>query len=777
MVNEQPTMQDAVMQALTGPQPGADAPVDNQKSDVKRDEVGIPADERKMAEWWQKEIRADKYYFKKVYERMREDMEYARLGADKKWVDGDNYTIPIINRFINQVVSSLYAKNPKVQAKRKPKLMYQNWDGTKEEAAAALQLVQSGADPTGQAAAVLQDVQTAQNYDKMITRTGKTLEILFGYFTGEDFPDYKKRMKAVVRRSKTVGVGYVEIDFHRAMEPDPDVVDRIGDMEKELQLIESRKADLLDNEYPEDDPRAIELRSMLETLEQEKMKIITEGLVFDFPRSTDIIPHRACTQLSGFIGCDYVTREYSMTPEEIQAMCKIDVSSSSSIYVDGGKNVTGDADTTGNDQETDRGESPDGDYDTKEKFNKKQPKGKCCVWRVLNKKTRQEFWLCDGYPGYLRKPAAPANQVHGFWTIYTLIFNEVEDEKEVFPPSDTNFLKWPQREYNSARQGMREHRMANRPKYFVKKGALEEADKANISTAPAHAVIEVAGIEGNMTIEQLIQPYKGVAIDPNMYAVGDIMKDIVYGVGDPGSNVQQTGDVSATEASIEQQGKSTTLSSNVDDLDEFLSEIARGSSQILLQQMNKDSVMEIVGPGAVWPELNADQISKELFLEVKQGSAGRPNQAAELANLERAMPMLIQIGSIAPPVLAKKYCDLLDLDEEEFIVEGMPSILALNAMAQQHAQAVGQIATNTATSAVNAQHAPPNGAPPSPLPNTPMGGPAGAPQVPHHNPMVNPAMQGPAGANHAAAGPMHQPGPQAAFPAPTTHVQPHPTIA
>lgn len=741
------------------------------KSGVIRGEsdVIVPDAIRKPVKKWQKEIRADKYYFEKVYKRMRENMEYARLGADKKWVDGDNYVVPIINRFINQAVAALYAKNPKAQAKRKPKLLYANWDGTKEEAAAALQLVQTGGDPTGQAQLVLQDVQASEQYTKMMTKMGRTLEILFEYFTGEDFPDFKKRMKANVRRAKTTGVGYVETSFHRAMEPDPDVIERIGDMQQEIALIKSRQADLKDGEYEKDDTRALELESMLKTLEEEKMKIVLEGLTFDFPRSTDIIPHRACTQLNGFIGCDYVTREYAMEIEEIQSLFSVDVSKSYKIYVaDDRKSGTVEADTTGNSQEGDRGDNADSD--SMIKYDKKDPKGKACVWRVMNKKTRQEFWLCDGYPGYLREPKAPDNQVHGFWTIFTLIFNEVEDEVEVFPPSDVHYLKHPQREYNNARQGVREHRKANRPKYFVKKGAIEEADKAAIESAPAHAVIEVSGIEGNMTIEQLIMPYKGVAIDPNMYATGEIMKDVLYGVGAQSADLGQTGDATATESSIAEQGRASTLASNVDDLDEHLTEIARISSQILLQQMNKQSVIEIVGPGAVWPEMDNEMVAKELFLEIRAGSAGRPNQAAELAALERAMPMLIQIGSIAPPVLAKKYCDLLNLDEEEFIIEGMPSILALNAMAQQHAQAVGQIATNTASSAIDAQHAPPQGGPPSVIPGASAGG-ASSPQVPHHNPMANPAGQGSAGHMNAPVGQARPPGPQGAFPSPTTHLQ------
>lgn len=735
MVNA--STQDAVAQSLKAPRKSR-AP----KNEVKRGDTtaSIPEPRRRLVENWHKEIRADKYYFSGVFKRMREDQEYARLGADKKWVDGDNYTVPIINRFINQAVAALYAKSPRAQAKRKPKLLYKNWDGTQATAAAALQMQQTGADATGQAALVLQDVAQAKTYDQMMQRMGRTLEILFEYFTGEDFPDFKKRMKATVRRVKTTGVGYVEVSFHRAMEPDPDVIQRIGDMQQEIKLIQSRQADLKDGEYDKEDPRAAELESMLKTLETETMTIILEGLTFDFPRSTDIIPHRACTQLAGFIGADYITREYMKTVEEIQELFKVDVGQSYKVYVSANGGRDGDADAGGSQREGDRSDATDDSTDSSRSRADKQnlPSGKACVWRVMNKKTRQELWLCDGYPDFLREPAAPESQVQGFWWVFPLIFNDVEDEKEIYPPSDVHYMKHPQREYNNARQGVREHRRANRPKYFVKRGALEDEDKANIETAPAHSVIEVSGIEGNMTIEQLIQPYKGINIDPNMYETSSIMKDVLYGVGVQSADLGQTGDATATESSIAEQSRMSTLSSNVDDLDEFLSEIARCSSQILLQQMNEESVIEIVGAGAVWPQLNVEQIIKELFLEIKAGSAGRPNQAAELASLERAMQFLIQLGGINPAVLAKRYCDLLNLDEEEFILEGAPSILSLNAMANQHASAVAQIATNTAGAAVDAQHNPPKAPEP-----------AGAPQAPTGDPATNPASQGAQGATNA----------------------------
>lgn len=740
------SIKDAITQSLGG----APDTSNDEKSGTKRGDAAqaVPEPRRKLVEKWCKEIRADKYYFKKVYERMRSDMEFARMGAEKTWVDGDNYTVPIINRFVNQAVSALYAKNPKAVAKRKPKLMYTQWDGAQQTAQAALQLVTMQQDSDGTAAQILQEVQQAKAYDQLMTRMGRTLEILFEYFTGTDYPDFKKRLKSAVRRAKTTGVAYCEISFHRAIESDPDITQRIGDMTAKLANIAKKQADLEDKIINEEDTEAEELRQEIETLEQEKMQIIDEGLMFDFPRSTDIIPSRKCTQLAGFIGASYVTREYLMYPDEIQETFEVDVGMNYKEYVTG---ASGEESTAGNTQEGDRGDNTGNDADLPTNKNTdKQAKGQACVWRVMSKKTREEFWVCDGYPDYLRAPRAPESQVHGFWWLFSLTFNEVEDEKEIYPTSDVNFLKHPQREFNNVREGLREHRRANRPKWFVKYGALEEEEKKTLENAPAFSVIELKGIEANMTIDKLIQGWKGVAIDPNLYNTSDIMKDVLFGVGAQDADLGQTGDATATESSIAEQSRMSTLASNVDDLDEFLSEIARASSQVLLQQMSKNKVQEIVGPGAVWPELDGQAIIKELYLDVKAGSSGRPNQASDLANLERAMQWLLQLGGINGTVIAKKYSNLLGIDEDELIVEGMPSITSLNAIAAQKAATQGQIQAGGADAAnqVAVAHATGQVPPPGGTPGT-----ASAAVKPGQPNNPNQQANGTAGANNAPAMP------------------------
>ena len=95
-------------------------------------------------------------------------------------------------------------------------------------------------------------------------------------------------------------------------------------------------------------------------------------------------------------------------------------------------------------------------------------------------------------------------------------------------------------------------------------------------------------------------------------------------------------------------------------------------------ELSRETVEEIAGVGAVWPEMNREQIAKQTSLKVKAGSSGRPNKAAELANMERGMPYILQLPNMNPTPIAKRYLDLLEIDLEEAIVEGMPSITALN---------------------------------------------------------------------------------------------------
>ena len=312
--------------------------------------------------------------------------------------------------------------------------------------------------------------------------------------------------------------------------------------------------------------------------------------------------------------------------------------------------------------------------------NKAHKEGLVLVYEYYDRKSGLQYCLADGYDDFLREPMAPDVKVEAFFPIFPLVFNEVEHKDVLYPPSDIKLLMPMQNEYNRARQGLREHRRANRPKYAAPAGMLEEEDKAKLATHPANAVIELQALASGQKVNDVIQPVAQIGIDPNLYEVRTIFDDVQLVVGAQEANFGGLSKATATETSIAESSRMSSLGANVDDLDSFMSEIARSAGQVMLHEMSVDEVKKIVGPGAAWPDMTREEIMEEVFLEIEAGSTGKPNRAAELQNIERIMPFLLQIPGIDPSWLAKELLKRLDdkLDITQAIVEKIPSIVSMN---------------------------------------------------------------------------------------------------
>ena len=183
------------------------------------------------------------------------------------------------------------------------------------------------------------------------------------------------------------------------------------------------------------------------------------------------------------------------------------------------------------------------------------------------------------------------------------------------------------------------------------------------------------------------------------------------------------------------------MGSNIDDLDDLLTGIARSGSQILLQECSVDTVKRIVGEGSVWPDMTRQQISDELWLQIEAGSTGRPNQAQEIANAERLFPLLMQLPGIKPEFLAKELIKRLDdkLDITTAFQSMLPSIIAMNGMASRLGQGPHAPGGPLDFPGAGAAQGPAGGA------NAPQGAPPGAqrppgqvPGPPPPNPMPGP---------------------------------------
>ena len=644
---------------------GTDAPTGDV---VPREQQEVAETRKNLVTRWVNSIKNAKEFHKAATKRIEEDMKFAKgeqwLGMPK---DHDKYTANLVQRHIQQRVSSLYAKNPKAICKMKTRLEYKIWDGDINSIQQALvsiqQALEGGMPPPPEAVALMEEISAVKNKKSMYEKIGKTAEILYQYYMSEGEPNFKLQAKQMIRRVEVCGVAYVKLGFHRAMEKSPDTAAGISDVSNQLDTIEQLSADIADGEIEQHQAEVEELQQTLKTLQSEPDMVVEEGLIFDFPKTRAIIFDPACVQIKGWVGADWIAQEFMFTKDEIQKIYNVDIGTTAVSY-----NYPYLSDPA-------RGA---GGLSSEMKSSAK--KTRHAVWEIQSKSTGMVLTVCDGYNDYLAEPAAPKIKIKRFYTIFSLSFNDIEDDEDVYPLSDVRLMRSMQIEYNRSREGLREHRIANRPAYGGVKGVLEDTDKGKLANHSTNEFIEF-NVPLGTNMETVIQPLKKVPIDPAVYDTAPLFDDVSKVVGSQTADFGGTSSSSATEVSIAEGSRMSTITSNVDDLDDLLTELARSAGEVMLREVSPQTAMKIAGEGAVWPELSGQEVADELILEIQAGSSGRPNKAQEIANFERLAPTLLQISGISPTWLAKQAIMRMDdtIDLEDAIIDGLPSMISMNA--------------------------------------------------------------------------------------------------
>ena len=678
---------------------------------IKRepDPAATAARKALVKEWENKIVKAKKHWERHM-KSMKEDTDFY---MGKQWPyhgeRDDRYVANIVQRHVQTRVASLYAKNPKAVAKRRNKLDFRMWNGEQSQLMEAqavneLTMAQTGGMQNPVSMAIMQDVQEGFAMRGKLDKVAKTLEIVFHYLLEHN--NFKTQMKQLVRRTCVTGVGFVKVSYQRSVGKRPEDVEKITDIKEQLRVLETLIQDQQDSKFDENHAKYEQMQLMLKELAEREDAILDEGLVFDFPQTQSLILDTRCRQLKGFIGAEWIAQEFLLTIDEVKEIYQIDL----------GTTFT-------------RQESVPQTWQSDR--NREEETATCRIWEIYSKRDGMKYVIADGYPDFLVEPSCPEIKLKRFWPFFSLVFNEVESDRDIYPPSDVRLLRPVQLEYNLARQRLREHRNANRPLYVVPVGALNESDVKKLMDRQPNEVIQLNSLQPGQDVGTIIQQVKPVPIDPTLYDVSPLMEDMFRVVGSQEANLGGTTGSTATEVSVAESSRMSSIGSNVDDLDDFLTELCRSAGQVLLTNMDPMTAEKIAGPGASWPTMSAQDIADELMLEVAAGSSGRPNKAAEIANFERLAPTIMQIPGIDPAWFAKEAIRRLDdgLDLTEAIKAAIPSIVAQNAMQQAQQTAMGEPSLQGGSGAMNAP-TPTTSAPGAPVGGTTIPGSEMVPNIP-----------------------------------------------
>lgn len=661
------TQVDPLAAASSAIGPGMETSFDPALEDENSDEV---RSRRQEVRRWLDRIHRSKMKFKTSFDLMKKNQEFATgLQVENQTdLDVDKYIANITLRMVNQKVATLYAKNPKAIAVPREKLDYQIWDGdhmTMELAQMqASQIVASGATLPPDLEALLADYSAGKQRESLVKKVCKTLELVYQYFVDAQRPEFKAQAKQMVRRAITAGVAYIKpILIIDSPEETQEIssIDEKNSVNARLARAQEIMRQIQEGELQMDSPQLATLRSLLmsigyseQTGDSRKLPVRLE---FDFPPATSIIPDENCRNLEEWVGCRWLFQEYILPRSEINALFGVEVTSGT------------------------------GEGLAKEVQPEKQPfyfkaddltgvndpslSHLIPIYEIFDYQTKTRSFVCDGWKDYLLLPEPDTPCVSGFWKIFALVFNQVDVENNsnasVFPPSDVQLMKSPQKEWNRTRDALRDQRNANAPTYLVRKGALTDNDKHALRTREPNQIIELEGAPPDQPIQNFIGVLQVAAIDEKVYDTAPLEQDMMLAGGMQQANVGPAQpNVTATVGSIAEQSRMTVTQSNIDDLDGVFSRCASCGGEMLLLTLPEMLAKKIAGAGAAWPEMAKDDFVDEIYLTIQAASAGRPNKAVEIANFQQLAPLLLQSGANPVGVIeevAKRLDDTMDISK------------------------------------------------------------------------------------------------------------------
>ncbi len=417
-------MGNAVM--LPGQFPAVGAPPNRMLVEGQGAEEKQPAPEstqQKITQWIAR-IKRSKLKFKKDFQRMQKNMEFASgLQWDgQQTLDEEKYIANIVLREVNQKVATLYAKNPTAVAERRKRLDFQIYDGNIDSLMQAVQqaqmLQQSGMAVPPQLMAILADYQHGRTVQKLIKRVCETLEVSYQYFVDCHKPDFKEQAKQMVRRAIVCGVAYLRPIFVAEQRKDVSIssVDQKTDSTIMAKRAQQIMHELQEKDLDENSPQVETLKSLLLSLgatqQYDTTVKVAERIEFDFPSSQSIIVDEQCKNLKEFVSARWIAQEYIIPIADVNAIFGTDIKAG-----------------TGDDQAlvVNKAGTPIKDLNNKDGATEEDPllKDTIAVYEVFDYTTKTRFYICEGYKDYLMAPVMPWPVLNGFWNHFSLTFNDV----------------------------------------------------------------------------------------------------------------------------------------------------------------------------------------------------------------------------------------------------------------------------------------------------------------------------------------------------------------
>jgi hypothetical protein len=478
----------------------------------------------------------------------------------------------------------------------------------------------------------------------------------------------KRQAKRWVRSTLTVGVGWLKASWQTRTAKDPIMVREINDAQDNIARLVAMRAELDDPQACADlDAKRQQYEEALAGLQAKVERVIARGFVAEMLPAEDVQVAIDVPCLGEYLEAPWISHRTFMRVEQAKALFALtdDQIKKAARYSQRkpiiNKPVSAAVADDVSADEADLYTPGDGRMDSAGRS-----LGDCVrVEEVWHRDDNRVYTLIEGLDDYAKEPWSPKPTTR-FYPLFLLATSETDGQRH--PQSLTSRSYRIVDEYARVRSSYADHRQRTKPKTAFNETILDAENARKLAGATEQEMVGLRLNQAGIPIGDVIQPIAYAGLDPALYETQSLMSELerIWGVQEALSQAISTAKT-ATEAEIQQTGFHARTGSMRDTVEDALSELAAYTAEVALTNMSRADAQHIAGPDAFWPEgVTAEELVMLVNVEIRAGSSGRPNTAAEreawaalMPILQESIQMIAQLRGSAPTEVADKLEALL----------------------------------------------------------------------------------------------------------------------
>ncbi len=534
------------------------------------------------------------------------DRRYAAGTSDLSWA----VTTNLIGAFIDILVALLYARNPDVSVRKAPQ------------------------------------VDESNTYQMQIF--ARTMEIVISslWKKGNLKGAARKGVRSVLSNSE----GWLKCTMRADKNPQPIVEAALNDAQETLARIQAQ-LDLLED--PQDqDPETLaaekaEKEALIKELQNKVELAVNKMFVIDFVKTERIQVSTDVDSIEDYLDANWVGNEAYYEKDDLLAtfttLVAKDLEPAKLYYQTAPKELTTRDIDNVLPQGTLTAESAQA-FTTASSDPESKPFYR--VIEVWDRRDKQIYTMVEGVEKWAVEPYAPPYPTERFYPYFYFAFYEVDGSRH--PQSLAWRLYKLQDEYSSSRSNFRITRERSIPGVLFNGSQLDDVQAKKLADAKLQEFTAIMPADPDTPLSDLFAQKPVAQIDMRIFDPTLILSDMerISGVQEAlSAAISQPGNPkTATEANIQQSGTQARTTSDRDNLEAMLTDLAQYTAQQALQCLSIKDVQRLAGKKAFWPAgMDIEDMFTMVEIVIEAGSTGKPRQQTDMQAWSTLLPLIQKI--------------------------------------------------------------------------------------------------------------------------------------